>query len=143
MRQRRRIASAPQRQPNLYQVLQVSPGAPPEVIHAAYRALIKTHHPDVNPASEASQEMRQIIGAHAVLSDPERRSRYDAECARAARVLGHAPLPRPPSIHSPQPRPLSGGQLARPGALTAASSLISPNVSSRPIYSVRAALVLF
>lgn len=61
-----------------YTVLQVSPDASTEVIKAAYRALQRSHHPDLG--GDAA-----VVGAinHAweVLGDPESRRRYDAELA--------------------------------------------------------------
>lgn len=64
-----------------YRVLQVTRDAEPEVIERAYKALCLKHHPDVAPASrnaEATTRMQAINAAHAVLSDPELRRRYDA-----------------------------------------------------------------
>lgn len=71
---------------NLYEVLQVSPHACPEVIQAAYRALARTYHPDVNPGDEAARQMRQLNAAYSVLSDPARRLRYDALRGRPMRA---------------------------------------------------------
>jgi len=67
------------RQLNLYEVLQVSAKASPEVVQAAYRVLARAYHPDVNQAPNAARMMRQINAAYKVLSDPERRARYDAQ----------------------------------------------------------------
>lgn len=61
----------------LYAALQVQPSAEPEVIEAAYRALARKYHPDVNAAPEAAQRMRDVIAAYQVLSDPQRRAEYD------------------------------------------------------------------
>jgi hypothetical protein len=72
--------------PSLYEVLQVSPRADPEVVHAAYRVLARIHHPDLNPAPDAARFMRRLNAAYEVLRDPERRARYDASRARSARV---------------------------------------------------------
>jgi DnaJ domain len=69
---------------NLYDVLQVSPEASIEVIRAAYRALARSQHPDVNPDPEATRHMRRLNAAYHVLSDPSRRARYDAARARMA-----------------------------------------------------------
>ena len=75
------------RGPNLYEYLQVSPRAESIVIVAAYRALARSYHPDVNQNSNATRAMREINAAYHVLSDPERRARYDAH---RAQVLGRA-----------------------------------------------------
>jgi curved DNA-binding protein CbpA len=69
---------------NLYDVLQVSPGATPDVIHAAYRVLARRVHPDVSTDPEAPRAMRRLNAAYQVLGDPARRARYDALLARRA-----------------------------------------------------------
>ena len=70
--------------------------APPEVIKAAYRALIATRHPDVG-----GDEYQAVLlnDAYAVLSDPVERAAYDARrVARDAARPGAPPAwPVPPS----------------------------------------------
>ena len=68
----------------LYDVLQVSPWCEPEIIHAAYRALARTRHPDLNRDADAEDQMRRLNAAYQTLSDPSRRARYDEELALAA-----------------------------------------------------------
>ena len=47
-------------------------------IKKAYRKLARKYHPDVNPGNEeASQLFNEINEAHAVLTDPDRRAKYD------------------------------------------------------------------
>ncbi len=65
----------------LYEVLQVSPSAEPEVIRASYRSLARLYHPDLNAAPGADARMRELNAAYAVLSDTDRRARYDADRA--------------------------------------------------------------
>jgi len=49
-------------------------------IRAAYRRLVKEHHPDVNhTAPEATRRVQALNTAHAALSDPVRRAEYDRE----------------------------------------------------------------
>jgi hypothetical protein len=67
------------RQLNLYEVLQVSAKASPEVVQAAYRVLARAYHPDVNGSPYAARMMRQLNAAYKVLSDPARRAKYDAQ----------------------------------------------------------------
>jgi DnaJ-class molecular chaperone len=65
---------------SFYDVLQVSSTATPEVIKAAYRALMEKHHPDKNPEHRrpmAEETSRQLNQAYAVLSDPQKRREYD------------------------------------------------------------------
>ena len=62
---------------DLYEVLQVSPNAEPEVIEAAYRRLARKYHPDVANTPRAAERMRLIARAYHVLGDPGRRAAYD------------------------------------------------------------------
>src|SRR6266542_1527081 len=64
-------------EPDLYEILQVSPNAEPGVIIAAYRRLAQTYHPDVNPDSRAHERMRRMNRALEILSDPAKRAEYD------------------------------------------------------------------
>ena len=64
-----------------YGVLGVSPTSEDVVIRAAYRALMRRYHPDADPSSEASQRAQAINAAYSVLSDPEKRARYDGSLA--------------------------------------------------------------
>src|SRR6266498_1289849 len=63
---------------DLYELLQVSRRASPGVIQAAYRVLARNYHPDVYAGPEAVRIMRRLNAAYHVLSDSERRARYDA-----------------------------------------------------------------
>jgi curved DNA-binding protein CbpA len=71
--------------PNFYEVLEVSPRASQEVVQAAYRALVRNYHPDLNASPDAVGRILQLNAAYAVLGNPEHRARYDLECARARR----------------------------------------------------------
>lgn len=63
---------------DLYDVLGVQRDAKPEAIRAAYRKLAKKHHPDLNPGKpEAAERFKTISLANEILSDPEKRGRYD------------------------------------------------------------------
>lgn len=62
-----------------YQILGVASSASDGEIKKAYRNLAKKYHPDANPDNQAAAEkFKEISEAHAVLSDPERRKKYDA-----------------------------------------------------------------
>ncbi len=61
-----------------YQTLGVSPDATPEQIKKAYRRLARELHPDAGPGDAASEaKFREVTEAYEVLSDPERRARFD------------------------------------------------------------------
>ena len=61
-----------------YAVLGVDRNAPEKEIRSAYRRLARKHHPDVNPGDKNSEALfKEINAAHDVLSDPEKRRKYD------------------------------------------------------------------
>ena len=61
-----------------YKILGVEKTAGPDDIKKAYRKLARTHHPDLNPNDkDAHKKFQQINEANEVLSDPEKRKKYD------------------------------------------------------------------
>jgi molecular chaperone DnaJ len=60
-----------------YELLGVERGASDADIKKAYRKLAQRWHPDVNQEPEAAVKFKEINEAYQVLSDPERRQRYD------------------------------------------------------------------
>ncbi len=61
-----------------YETLGLSKTASAEDIKIAYRKLARKHHPDLNPNDkEAHKKFQQINEANEVLSDPEKRKKYD------------------------------------------------------------------
>ncbi len=61
-----------------YQVLGVARGATQDEVRKAFRKLARTHHPDVAKDKKAAEaKFREINEAYEVLSDPEKRKKYD------------------------------------------------------------------
>jgi hypothetical protein len=85
-----------------YRVLGVADDAAIDEIRSAYRRLALRHHPDVSAGS--AEHMAALNQAYAILGDPERRRRYDAERARV-----RAPPSTRPAVERRTPVPTEPG----------------------------------
>ncbi len=64
--------------PNYYDLLGISRTAEEKDVRQGYRKMARQFHPDVNPGDKSAEEkFKQINEAHSVLSDPEKRRKYD------------------------------------------------------------------
>lgn len=61
-----------------YEILGVDEDASQEEIRKAFQQLARKYHPDVNKEPDAEEKFKEISEAYAVLSDPDKRQRYDA-----------------------------------------------------------------
>lgn len=114
-----------------YLVLGISRTESPRGIRKAFRDLALEHHPDrAGPASTPT--FREVVEAYEVLSDPERRRRYDAS---------RRPTEAPPTRRSPSPRrpaaPTARELMGEPGSLRpSAEALLDrvlANFMGRPV----------
>ena len=61
-----------------YEVLGLAKGADDAAIKKAYKTLAKKYHPDLNPNNpEAEEKFKEINEAYGVLSDPDKKAKYD------------------------------------------------------------------
>jgi hypothetical protein len=123
---------------DLYELLEVSPHARQAVIHAAYRALVRDCHPDVNDAPEAAHRARQLNAAYAVLSDPGGRARYDLDRMRERRLEFTRQPPRTSGLMTDAAR----AQTVRLAGTRPVQEVRTPRVSGQLVLGLIVALFL-
>ncbi|WP_295444514.1 J domain-containing protein [Sphingorhabdus sp. EL138] len=64
---------------NFYEVLGVSPSSEPEVIAAAYKAMMRKYHPDTNKSPSAEKKFTDINEAYEVLKNAVSRREHDVD----------------------------------------------------------------
>jgi DnaJ-class molecular chaperone len=80
-----------------YEVLGVAPTATDDELRAAYRAKVRTEHPDKNPDKEGAHEAFVALQtAYDVLSNPQLRAAYNVGGDEAVAEAANAPPPPPP-----------------------------------------------
>ncbi len=70
-----------------YEVMQLSPNADPYTISRVYRMLASRYHPD-NTETGNSERFIRLTAAHQILSDPEKRAKFDVRYGEAVRLRG-------------------------------------------------------
>jgi curved DNA-binding protein CbpA len=101
-----------------YEILQVSPSASAEVIHAAYRALARAYHPDVNTSAATPDLMRRVNFAYETLKDPTRRAAYNLKRTRSMADRRSVTAPQSRAL---RPRPLQSSARREPSTDAGAS----------------------
>lgn len=96
--------------PDYYQILGVPDHASQDDIRTAYRRLVVRYHPDRNPDPSAAEKIRQINVAYDVLSDPEKRRKYDL----SRTVVWREPIVTPQPAHRDPAYRRRGGPRPRP-----------------------------
>src|ERR1700758_4900343 len=74
-----------------YEVLGVPRDADQDAIRRAYRKLARQYHPDLNSDRDAEEQFKELREAYEVLSDADKRERYDRLGARWREAEREAP----------------------------------------------------
>ena len=137
-----------------YATLGIPRGASRDVAARAHRRLAKRFHPDLNPGPAAAAQMGRINEAWRILSDPARRTQYDAgRTAPAWPGPGYhsdwGPAARPSSSYGPRPRAAgwepwpesrTAGRAGFPGAVRRQQA--EPSAGDRPVVFVTLWVIL-
>src|SRR5205823_2837731 len=103
-----------------YKTLGVNRNASDKDIKSAYRKLARKYHPDVNPGDKAAEEKFKEIGeAYEVLSDPDKRRKYDQFGSNWSSIGGWQRGPQggvPPAWQDVFRQAQRGRRTATPGA---------------------------
>ena len=99
-----------------YQVLQVSPTAEQEVLHAAFRALAMKYHPDRDASARAARRMMELNQAYAMVREPQLRAQVDRARRTARTPFDAASIPPMNGRAAPPPPQRNGRADTNPNA---------------------------
>ena len=98
-----------------YEILGIDRNADAEAIKSAYRKLAKKYHPDLHPGdTDAEKHFKEVNEAYSVLSDPDKKAKYDQ--------FGKAAFD-PPAADTAAALPISGILVIFSGAFSAVLSV--------------------
>jgi curved DNA-binding protein CbpA len=106
-----------------YAVLGLNPHADHVVVHAAWEALLRKHHPDTNAGAHAAEQARAINEAFAVLGKPDARADYDRARGGRPTIAPHRQEPSAAPLFRTVPRRRTG--IAGPAISLAVLTLIA------------------
>jgi hypothetical protein len=106
-----------------YAVLGLNPHADDVVVHAAWKALLRKHHPDTNAGPHAAERARAINEAFAVLGKPDARADYDRAHGGRPIIAPHRQAPQPAPVFRTVPPRRAG--IAGPAISLVALTLIA------------------
>ncbi|MAT42013.1 MAG: molecular chaperone DnaJ [Anaerolineaceae bacterium] len=78
-------------QRDYYEILGISRNASSEEIKNSFRQLARKYHPDVSKEPDAEDRFKELNEAYAILSDPDKRSKYDRFGAAGVNGMGGMP----------------------------------------------------
>ncbi len=91
---------------NHYQVLMLDPDVDADLLATVYRRLIQRYQSPLDKSGTALERLRAVDAAYAVLSDPHRRARYDAQLEERMRYAEDADWALPAAVAQPVSRPV-------------------------------------
>jgi len=71
-----------------YEILGIAKNSTPEQVKQAYKEMAKRYHPDLNKEPGAEEKFKEVLEAYTILSDPQKRSAYDAYGFEAPEFAG-------------------------------------------------------
>ncbi|MGO4583687.1 J domain-containing protein [Arthrobacter sp. 2RAF6] len=135
--------------PDPYDILHITPAATAREVGRAYRALMRSRHPDTRPAREhgsgpvptapySQKDLQDVMNAYAILGNAEKRAAYDRNHPRPAPTPStpRKPLARPQGPLLPPASLLIGPVIWEPSTGRSRALLAWPGGSPPPAYTL-------